>query len=92
LSRRRKLKNLSRFLPFRPTLRFLYSYLWKGGFLDGKPGYVFCRLLAMYEYLSVAKYYELKRADQMGLMSAPMITSAVATAPVASVTSADQPT
>jgi glycosyltransferase involved in cell wall biosynthesis len=92
LSRRRKLKNLSRFLPFRPTLRFLYSYLWKGGFLDGKPGYVFCRLLAMYEYLSVAKYYELKRADQMGLMSAPMITSAVATAPVARVTSADQPT
>ena len=62
LSRRRRLKNLSRNLPFRPTLRFLYSYIWKGGILDGQPGYVFCRLLAIYEYLSVAKYIELRRA------------------------------
>lgn len=64
LTRRRKLKNLSRHLPFRPTLRFLYSYIWQGGFLDGRPGYVFCRLLAIYEYLSVAKYYELRRAEE----------------------------
>jgi glycosyltransferase involved in cell wall biosynthesis len=63
LSKRRKLKNLSRSLPFRPTLRFLYSYIWRLGILDGKPGYVFCRLLGIYEYLSVAKYVELKRAE-----------------------------
>jgi glycosyltransferase involved in cell wall biosynthesis len=63
LSKRRRLKNLSRYLPFRPTLRFLYAYAWKGGFLDGQPGYIFCRLLAIYEYLSVAKYTELKRAE-----------------------------
>jgi glycosyltransferase involved in cell wall biosynthesis len=63
LSRRRRLKNLSRKLPFRPALRFLYSYVVKGGVLDGQPGYVFCRLLAIYEYLSVAKYVELKRAE-----------------------------
>jgi glycosyltransferase involved in cell wall biosynthesis len=63
LSRRRRLKNLSRYLPFRPSLRFLYAYVWKGGWLDGQPGYVFCRLLAIYEYLSVSKYKELKRAD-----------------------------
>jgi glycosyltransferase involved in cell wall biosynthesis len=62
LSKRRRLKNLSRMLPFRPTLRFLYSYIWKGGIFDGQPGYVFCRLLAIYEYLSVAKYIELRRA------------------------------
>ena len=62
LSRVRKLKNFSRNLPFRPTLRFLYSYVWKRGFLDGRPGYIFCRLLAMYEFLSVAKYVEMKRA------------------------------
>jgi hypothetical protein len=61
LSRRRRLKNLSRKLPFRPTLRFLYSYVVKGGVLDGQPGLVFCRLLAIYEYLSVAKFIELKR-------------------------------
>lgn len=63
LSRRRRLKNFSRALPFRPLLRFLYSYVWKLGFLDGRPGYVFSRLLAIYEYLSVAKYIELKRAE-----------------------------
>jgi hypothetical protein len=32
--------------------------------LDGRPGLVFCRLLAIYEYLSVTKYYELKRAEE----------------------------
>jgi glycosyltransferase involved in cell wall biosynthesis len=60
----RRLKSFSRGLPFRPTLRFLYSYIWQRGFLDGKPGLVFCRLLAIYEYLSASKYYEMKRADE----------------------------
>jgi hypothetical protein len=63
LSRRRRLKNFSRYLPFRPTLRFLFSYVWKGGFLDGRPGFVFCRLLSIYEFLSVAKYQEMCRAE-----------------------------
>jgi glycosyltransferase involved in cell wall biosynthesis len=66
ISKRRTLKEISRRLPFRPTLRFLYSYFWKLGILDGMAGLTFCRLLAIYEYLSVAKYKELKRieADQ----------------------------
>ena len=64
LARRRWLKNLSRNLPMRPVLRFLYSYIWQRGFLDGKPGLVFCRLLSIYEYLSVAKYYEMRRAAE----------------------------
>ncbi len=63
LSSRRWLKNFSRRLPFRPTLRFLYSYFWKLGILDGYAGLTFCRLLTMYEYLSVAKYKELSRAE-----------------------------
>jgi len=63
LSGRRRLKNLSRRMPFRPTLRFLYSYVLKAGFLDGKPGYVFCRLLAMYEFMSVSKLTEMKRRE-----------------------------
>ncbi len=63
LSGRRRLKNLSRSLPFRPTLRFIYSYILKGGFLDGRPGYVFCRLLAMYEFMSVSKLTEMKRRE-----------------------------
>jgi hypothetical protein len=48
-------------MPFRPALRFLYSYIWKRGFLDGREGYIFCRLLATYEMLNVFKTYELRR-------------------------------
>jgi hypothetical protein len=33
------------------------------GFLDGREGYYFARLHAMYEFLSVAKTYELRRAS-----------------------------
>ncbi len=61
LARRRWLRNKSRRLPFRPTLRFLYSYVLKRGFLDGYHGYIFCRLLASYEMLNVFKSHELRR-------------------------------
>jgi glycosyltransferase involved in cell wall biosynthesis len=64
LAWRRRVKTLSRKLPFRPTLRFLYSYVVERGFLDGYAGYVFCRLLATYEFLSVAKCYELRQAGR----------------------------
>ncbi len=61
---RRRLKTLSQRLPFRPLLRFLYIYIWQKGFLDGRDGYYFARLHAVYEFLSVAKTYELnRRAD-----------------------------
>ena len=59
VGRRRKLKLLSQHLPFRPLLRFLYIYLWQKGFLDGREGFYFARLHAFYEFLSVAKTYEL---------------------------------
>lgn len=62
VGRRRKLKLLSQRLPFRPLLRFLYIYVWQKGFLDGREGYYFARLHAFYEFLSVAKTYELTRA------------------------------
>jgi glycosyltransferase involved in cell wall biosynthesis len=61
VGRRRKLKQLSQRLPFRPLLRFLYIYVWQKGFLDGREGYYFARLHAVYEFLSVAKTYELTR-------------------------------
>jgi glycosyltransferase involved in cell wall biosynthesis len=57
---KRRLRAWSRRLPFRPTLRFLYSYVFKRGFLDGYEGFVFCRLLATYEMLSVFKAHELR--------------------------------
>lgn len=64
VERRRKLKLLSQHLPFRPLLRFLYIYVWQKGFLDGREGYYFARLHAMYEFLSVAKSYELTKDEK----------------------------
>jgi glycosyltransferase involved in cell wall biosynthesis len=64
VGRRRKLKLLSQRLPCRPLLRFLYIYVWQKGFLDGREGYYFARLHAMYEFLSVAKTYELTRTKR----------------------------
>ena len=60
LERRRFLKRMAAKMPFRPTLRFLYAYVLRLGFLDGRRGYIFCKLLAMYEFLSVSKYVELR--------------------------------
>jgi glycosyltransferase involved in cell wall biosynthesis len=57
----RTLKRFSQQLPFRPTMRFLYVYLFQRGFLDGIPGYYFARLHGFYEFMSVAKAAELKR-------------------------------
>ena len=64
VDRRRKLKTLSRHLPFRPLLRFLYVYVWQKGFLDGAEGYYFARLHGFYEFLSVAKTRELLKARE----------------------------
>ena len=61
LARKRRLKGLAARAPFRPTLRFLYHYVLRAGWLDGYRGYVFCRLMAFYEFLSVAKAAELRR-------------------------------
>ena len=47
-------------LPFRPTLRFILAYFVFLGFLDGKAGYIYARLLSQYEYHIEAKLYELR--------------------------------
>lgn len=49
LARRRALKEASHHLPARGLLRFIYQYVVRGGMLDGRPGWVYCRLLADYE-------------------------------------------
>ena len=58
---RRMLKRLVRRLPCRPLLRFLYVYIFQAGFLDGREGYIFARLHAVYEFLAVAKAAELRK-------------------------------
>jgi glycosyltransferase involved in cell wall biosynthesis len=64
IDRRRWIKQKTQRLPFRPTLRFIYSYVLQRGFLDGYPGFILCRMLAWYELLSLAKYRELHRRAQ----------------------------
>lgn len=62
--RRRGLKALVTRLPFRPTLRFIYMYVLRGGFLDGWPGYAYCRLISGYEFMIVLKTEELRRRER----------------------------
>ena len=61
VARRRALKQWSHRLPLRPWLRFLYVYVWQRGFLDGWEGFYFARLHAFYEFLCVAKGYDLRK-------------------------------
>jgi glycosyltransferase involved in cell wall biosynthesis len=63
VTRRRALKRLSMRLPCRPTLRFLYMYVFRLGFLDGWPGLLYCRLLATYEKMIVTKLKSLQRGQ-----------------------------
>ncbi len=63
---RRRMKGIVRYLPFRPWLRFAYVYFWQRGFLDGRAGYDFARLHAVYELLSVIKTRELRLRRQAG--------------------------
>lgn len=59
--RRRAMKLLRWYLPFRPLWRFLYMYVFRMGFLDGIPGYNYCRLLAMYQFMIDCNMKELRR-------------------------------
>jgi len=55
---KRRLKKIAWRLPMRPLFRFGYAYFLRLGFLDGKPGLVFCGLLAFYDFLASANRYE----------------------------------
>ena len=59
---KRRLRRIFRKLPFRPTLRFLYVYLWQKGILDGWRGYVSSKLHAQYEFLSQSKAKAMSRS------------------------------
>jgi glycosyltransferase involved in cell wall biosynthesis len=61
LRRRAALKRLARRVPFRGSVYFLYSYVFRLGFLDGRDGLVFCRMRAMYQVQVEAKKYDSRR-------------------------------
>jgi glycosyltransferase involved in cell wall biosynthesis len=60
LSVRRRLKTWGRRIPFPHWFRFAYHYFIKAGFLDGWHGYVFCHLLAEYEFWISVRRMELR--------------------------------
>lgn len=43
----------------KPVWTFVRNYLFKGGFLDGRAGYVVCRMSAFYTMIKYAKLHEL---------------------------------
>jgi glycosyltransferase involved in cell wall biosynthesis len=64
LRRRRCLKSLSYSLPLRPVLRFAYQYFLQRGFLDGRPGLRYCRLLAQYEAFTAKELRRLRASTR----------------------------
>ena len=59
--RKRVLRRIWVRLPLRSPIRFLVWYVARGGFLDGRPGFVFCVLMSYYEFIIGAKLRELDR-------------------------------
>jgi len=54
------LKLLLTHIPGWPLLRFMATYIIKGGFLDGHAGFIYCTNMAWYEYLVKLKMLENK--------------------------------
>ncbi|BAZ42489.1 glycosyl transferase family protein [Calothrix sp. NIES-4101] len=63
VQRKRFLKKIWVRLPFKPFLRFVLFYIIQRGFLDGKAGYTYGRLLSQYEYQIGVKLYELRSCN-----------------------------
>ena len=63
LRRRAAWKRVAGAVPGRPVLFFLYSYVWRRGFMDGKDGLVFCFMKMLYESMIVIKKYDARRRE-----------------------------
>ncbi|MFB2922511.1 glycosyltransferase family 2 protein [Aerosakkonema funiforme] len=61
VQRKRFLRKIWVWLPFKPALRFMITYIIQLGFLDGRAGYIYARLMSQYEYQIGIKLYELRR-------------------------------
>lgn len=61
LRRRAALKRAAAALPARGLIYFLYSFVWRGGFLDGKEGLMFCRMRALYQSQVAIKAFDIER-------------------------------
>jgi glycosyltransferase involved in cell wall biosynthesis len=64
IRRRRALKQLGARVPLRPIVRFLYSYVLRGGFLDGKAGLYYCALRFAQDIHIAIKIAELRHLSR----------------------------
>lgn len=61
VDRRRAFKDRIWFrVPMRPLVRFVWLYVLRRGFLDGRRGLLFCQLIALYEFMIDVKLLERK--------------------------------
>ena len=60
---KRSLRRVYARLPLRFVFRFFYAYVIRLGFLDGRPGLIFCLLLSFYDFLGWAKAIERRLAS-----------------------------
>jgi glycosyltransferase involved in cell wall biosynthesis len=63
LIRRASLKRIARSLPGRPIWYFLYSYLLRGGILEGRDGLALCAMRAYYQGMVSVKKHDLRRKN-----------------------------
>ncbi|MES2604948.1 MAG: glycosyltransferase family 2 protein [Pseudomonadota bacterium] len=61
LQRRAAVKQIGARLPFRPLAYFLYSYVFRLGFLDGSNGFHFCLMKALYQRMILIKKYDMSK-------------------------------
>lgn len=61
LRRRAVIKRIAGLLPFRGFLYFIYSYIFRLGFLDGRDGFVYCRMRAMYQTMIDVNKHDLRK-------------------------------
>lgn len=74
VQRKRFLKRIWVRLPFKPLLRFMLFYVFRLGFLDGRAGYIYGRLLSQYEYQIGVKLFELKQfGGQLNVAQKPSV-------------------
>lgn len=62
LRRRNAVKRLAARVPGRAMLYFLYAYVWRRGFLDGRDGLMFCMMKALYQSMIVIRKHDLRRS------------------------------
>lgn len=58
--KRKEMKTLFYRMPMRPVVKFLFLYVVKGGFLDGRAGFTYAILMGFYEHMIIVKTRELK--------------------------------